>query len=162
MDKDLVARIQMAAYIYRGQLISDLIYIERHIDEALSRHFCSDPKKRLEIMQVVFGTDRLGFSNKVSMFQFICETHYSDFLKENPKMLSELKSLIEERNIVAHYMLDTSDEAGGAFLNGELRFIKFQNKVTPIIRTQADNDKFHQLIVKNVNVLQSFLLDKLL
>ena len=61
------------SYGYRGQIIGDLIHLERFIDEAISRHLCNDKEKRKELFELILGNERVSFSNKIQVFQFISQ-----------------------------------------------------------------------------------------
>ena len=64
--EEITKKMQEAGYIYRGQLINDLIYLERLIDEVVSRHFCEDLDKKKELMELMLSNERIGLYNKAA------------------------------------------------------------------------------------------------
>jgi hypothetical protein len=57
--KNTIEQIQIASYNYRGQIINDLIYLERLIDEAIARHLCVDNDRQTELMELILCNERL-------------------------------------------------------------------------------------------------------
>ena len=156
--QETIKKLQEAGYIYRGQLINDLIYLERLIDEAVSRHFCADLEKKKELIELMLSNERIGFYNKVQIFEYIFKTHRPEFVKANPNIFSDIKKLIDERNIVAHYLLDTSETGKSEYINnGKLGFVKFRNSTETLWRTQEMYLNFH-LMTSNYIKLLSILL----
>lgn len=158
MTADATAQIQLQSYYYRGQIIGDLIYIERLVDEFISRYFCETREKQKEIFELILGNERMGFSNKIQVFQFIIETHKKEWLTSNLNIFADLKKLNEERNIVAHYFLDTSENGGKVFHEGKgIGFVKFRNSTETLWRTSDDYLKFKDLLSKYNKLLTELL-----
>lgn len=150
MTEDITVQIQVQSYYYRGQIIGDLIYVERLIDEFISRHLCETTEKQKEIFELILANERMGFSNKIQVFEFIIRTHKKEFLTSVPNMFSNLKNLNEERNIVAHYILDTSENARKAFQKSKsIGFVKFRNSTETLWRSNDDYLKFKGLLSKS-------------
>ena len=38
-------------------------------DKAVSRHFCPDKEKQRELFELILGNLRMGFSNKIQVFE---------------------------------------------------------------------------------------------
>jgi hypothetical protein len=159
MNKDdIIKKLQQAGYLYRGQIINDLIYLERLIDEAISRHFCEDLQRKKELMELILSNERIGFYNKVQVFEYIFKTHRPEFVNANPNIFSDIKKLIDERNIVAHYLLDTSEAGKKEYINnGKIGFVKFRNSTETIWRTQEMYLNFHLLTSKYIKSLSTYL-----
>ncbi|WP_419803524.1 hypothetical protein [Mucilaginibacter sp.] len=108
MDKaDFVAAYASKA---RGTIINQIIFLERVIDEFLSGYFCDNLIKKRELMELHLG-DKLPFEVKRNIFSILLKDHYPDFLIKHPKLIKDIISVIEHRNIFAHYLLDTGEEA---------------------------------------------------
>jgi hypothetical protein len=157
-QENIINKLQEVGYFYRGQLINDLIYLERLIDEAVSRHFCTDLERKKELMELMLSNERIGFYNKVQIFEYIFKTHKPEFVKANPNIFSDLKKLIDERNIVAHYLLDTSETGKEEYINkGNIGFVKFRNSTETLWRTQEMYLNFHQLTSNYIKSLSTYL-----
>ena len=57
----------------------------------------------------------MGLTAKKKLFVELLEVHNSDFVKNNQEALKSLHKIIEFRNIVAHRILDTSEEGQQLF-----------------------------------------------
>lgn len=158
MNNPIVVKIQTSGYNYRGQIISDLIYLERLIDEIISRHFCNDIEKRKEFFELIIANERMSFNSKIQVFEYLFRKHQKSFISNFPSVFSDIKNLNEERNIVAHYLLDTSDDGQEKMIKeNKIGFVKFRNSSETLWRGQEDINKWHLLLVKYINALQDFL-----
>jgi hypothetical protein len=157
-EATVIYGIQTAGYLYRGQIINDTIYLERRIDEALTRHFCVDEEKKKELFELIIASERMTFSNKIQVFEYLFRKHHKAFVEKYPLIFADLKNINEERNIVAHYLLDTSKEGKEAFINNnKFGFVKFRNSTETIWREQKDYTKFHELQNKYILAMNEFL-----
>jgi len=151
-------QIQLASYFYRGQIVGDLIYLERLIDEIIAQHLCETREKQVEIFELILGNERMGFSNKIQVFEYIIKTYRQSLFTLNPKIFADLKNLNAERNIVAHYLLDTSENGIKVFeQNRSIGFVKFRNSTTTIWRTDAQKSDFNALLGKYISLLGELL-----
>ena len=81
-----------------------------------------------------------------------------EFVKENPNIFSDIKKLIDERNIVAHYLLDTSEAGKSEYINnGKIGFVKFRNSTETLWRTQEMYLNFHLMTSNNIKLLSTLL-----
>lgn len=151
--------LQYSSYLYRGKIVGDLIYLERLIDEVLSRHFCDNKEKRKELFELILGTERIGLGNKILVFQFVFKKHKKAFIRKHPGIFRELIKINQERNIVAHYLLNTSESAVEKFVNkNEFEFVKFRNSTENLSRSQKDCDEYQILLSKNIKIMKDYLL----
>lgn len=158
MNNPIVVKIQTSGYNYRGQIINDLIYLERLIDETISRHFCNDIEKRKEFFELIIANERMSFNSKIQVFEYLFRKYQKNFISNFPAVFSDIKKLNEERNIVAHYLLDTSDDGQEKMRKeNKIGFVKFRNSSETLWRDQEDINKWHLLLVKYINALQDFL-----
>lgn len=114
----------------RGMIINQTIMLERAIDEYLCLHFCKTQEQRTELMDLVFGTERMTFDLKKQIFKIISSRYHPNFSKENPIIHSDIKIIVETRNIFAHYLLDTTENGIKEFDQQDkiIGFIKFKNE----------------------------------
>lgn len=161
MDSNINALLQLKSYYYRGQIIGDLIYLERQIDEFISKYLCDTEEKQKEIFELILANERMSFNSKIQVFEFLCKKHEKDFYNSNPDIFKDIKVLNDERNIVAHYFLDTSENGKRGFLENEkIGFIKFRNSTETLWRTNEDYLKYHGLLEKYIRTMENFFLEK--
>lgn len=114
-------RLYNKSMMVRGGLINDTIFLEKVIDEWLSKYFCSNKVRKNELFEMVFCNDRLTYNSKIQVFHEIVKNHCKSFNRQNPKLINDLEDIGRHRNIFAHWMLDTSEPL---LESGELRFLK--------------------------------------
>lgn len=126
-EKNLVAMMQKS-FAVRGKLISDIIYLERSIDEYLARYFCDDADKRTDLMKTILCTRKITLDNKKEVFLFLLKKVNPDWLLKYPTVNADLNDLIEERNRFAHYILN-SNETNVDNYTGDFELINFKNNI---------------------------------
>lgn len=135
------------AYRVRGIIINEIILLERMIDGYLANYFCTTSKSKKSLKELILCTDRITFGNKREVFQFILETENPAFLKKHPNFLKNITEIIKERNIVAHYWLNTSDEAISKIeTEPTIELIKFKNVISGIVYNDAKIKKILLMI----------------
>jgi hypothetical protein len=137
-DKEAAEYLNNKVIGYRGKIINDTIVLERTIDNFLAIYFTqheldSKPGESLfqEMLDLIFSNERMSLGSKIEVFCEIIKKHYPDFLKANPNVNKDLSFIIQQRNILAHYLFDFSEEAIAA-RNLKVDFIKQKNKTTLI------------------------------
>lgn len=154
--KDLMVR-------FRGIIISDVIWFEKVLDTYIATYFCDDKKRIREMHYLFLGDNRINLESKKQIFVYLAENNdtvwYRSYVsprQSNGKMPNSLNSdltfLIEQRNILAHLLVDVhkSDE-------DTLYFIKFKNERKHI---KFDRDDFG-LLRTLINELNIFFLSRL-
>jgi len=109
----------------RGLIINQTIMAERLIDEYLSNHFCNTQEDVVEIMDLVFGSKSITFESKHQIFKEILKRYNKDFQSSNKTIHKDIDEMIRIRNIMAHYLLDTTYDVVEGFSGNEISFIKF-------------------------------------
>ncbi|QGW28411.1 hypothetical protein [Phnomibacter ginsenosidimutans] len=99
----------------RGVLINQIILLERLIDSYISKYFCNTQDKATELMDMILATRRMTFDGKADVFRTILDKLYPEKKKENSTIAKDLKFIIEERNMLAHYFLDVSPDILNSF-----------------------------------------------
>lgn len=122
-------RMHYTCYLWRGALLSELIYLERLIDDYIARYFCENIDKAKEMMTLILCVGGgPTFDVKQAAFIYLLEDKKHPFYQKHPKIKKDLKFVIEFRNLLAHHLLDSSPEAIEAFNDSNLRFKKFGKK----------------------------------
>ena len=118
----------LRAFYLRGKIISDTIHLERKMDDYIASYFCSDKEKKKDLMQSLLSTKRIVFENKRLIFDFIVNKNNPDWVIKYPKFKKDLIHIIEQRNIMAHYLLNTGSDAIET-MEDKMDFINFRDNV---------------------------------
>jgi hypothetical protein len=157
MDKHSI--IQQNVANIRGSVIQNCVMVEKIMDEFISGYFCKENLKE-DLMTFLLCTERITFRGKSDIFKLIIEkkenaARFAEFKKENPSIHNEITEyILEERNIFAHYLLDTAEGYIDRYeKHGIIRFIKFKvSKEKPAVHyLEYNNDriqKIHKTIIK--------------
>lgn len=86
----------------RAIFISHSIRIEQSIDKFVCNYFCDSESKSKELLYTLVGTEKLRFEIKKQLLEYILTTHYSKWIKENPKFLKSISLITPFRNLMAH------------------------------------------------------------
>ncbi len=112
---------------YRGLMLNEITNLEKLMDGFLCSYFTSDLDKQDELMEMVFGGLRITFDNKRGIFDHLSKTGKISLEQKYPKLFSEMQNLFSDRKILAHYMVDISEEAK-LLPDGTIRFHALNNK----------------------------------
>ncbi|MGY4537020.1 hypothetical protein ACVW0P_001434 [Mucilaginibacter sp. UYNi724] len=154
MSKKKLKDLTVDAIVLRGGLINEVILLEKIIDNWLAKYFCNNEKRKNEFFDLILCHDRLTYSSKVAVFVFIIQSHCKDFLKTYPYLAKDLNEIAEKRNILAHWLLDTSDTG---IDKGEIHFIKAKKVFPSIAFTAADIEKTLTNIEKYKKVIYNLV-----
>lgn len=113
----------------RGKVIGKAIFIEKLIDKWLAKYFCNNEDRSSDLYNLILCHDRLGFEAKRQVFCYIVENKCPIFFKLHPTLNKDLAYIIEQRNVLAHYLIDTTEDAINAT---EVGFLKMKNKTTRV------------------------------
>lgn len=114
----------------RGELISQMVMLEKWVDIYIAQYFCSG-NKVWELMELIIATDRISFESKVQVFKVLIKRHDADFASKNKNMVKEILQMIKVRNVFAHYIMFTGDSAVAKYIaEGKMTFVKFKNETT--------------------------------
>lgn len=114
--------------MFRGHVINYAVYLERLMDDAIGIHLCVEPGAKVELMNLILATERITFESKRQVLLYIITEYYPDFISKNPNFFKNVKKYgIEERNHVAHLLLDTQPGYYERWKsNGDFRLISFK------------------------------------
>jgi hypothetical protein len=111
----------------RGLIINDSIVIERLMDTCLGSYFTNDDEKALELLQLVFYTERMSFESKRQILQYLLQAHFPYLLTENPTFIKDMIHIIEVRNIVAHLLYEIPEDQED--LSSPIVFMRHKNEL---------------------------------
>lgn len=139
----------------RGSIINWTINLERSMDSYISKHFFTDKKKRLELMELIIS-DRVSFFEKTQILKELltrqCIAQKKVFSHEYPKYADDFKEIGEDRNRFAHNMTVPTPSKSDMDKYVIILF-KFKNKAQPIKYTLEDIEVITKRIVKYVKLL---------
>jgi hypothetical protein len=142
------------SFNWRGLIIGDTITLERNMDTFISEHFCKTKTLAKELEDTLLSTKLVTYDSKKQVFCFIMKKHHPDWCKKFPDINKELQTIGEQRNIFAHYMLDTRPIGVKEFAsNKKLGFVEIKNDVKPVYYTQEQLVGKHALIKKYIKAL---------
>jgi len=138
---DRIRSIKNLAISYRGNVLEKMSFLEKVVDNYIIYHFTNkDEDKTIEMQLLIFGDNRVTFENKKQIFHSLASAHdlqwYRSYkslrnLKANKgsiPMNSDLTHCIEQRNIFAHCIVDTSVAGINRIKPTEVGFVRFKNK----------------------------------
>lgn len=154
MDKnERLEQITQTAIKYRGEILERMSWLEKFIDIYITNYLTKkDNYKAQEMQLLIFGDNRISLESKRQIFQRIAEANdllwfkaYKSVRKIESKkdsiiMNKDLVYVIEQRNVFAHCIADTTDK-GTSNLDA-IGFVKFKDKGETI---WYDNYKFQEL-----------------
>lgn len=148
--------VGQAGYM-RGAFINDTIFLERVIDEFICRHFCEKEERKIELIESLMATKRISFDSKMAIARFIIDSHYTWFKDKYPSCFKDVTSIIEHRNIFAHYLLDTSDQGFENLRSNVIGFIKFDRKTEVILYTSEQIMELDKKLRESVDAFQTLM-----
>lgn len=134
----------------RGVIINQAVTSERLIDEFLCNYFCNDEYKRKLLMELVIS-DQMMLKPKTALFFKILsiDRNYSKINYDN--LNESLKSLAFNRNIVAHWLVNTTDDGIDLYKKGVISFIRFRYSDNKGGNIKSYNQKDLNQVIKKAN-----------
>lgn len=128
------------AHDTRGRIINSIAEMEQRIDWYIADHFCSDLKKRTELMEVIISTKHLTFNSKAEIIEFLLKRKGHASGKEAEQIRSHFRKIGDKRNVLAHCSLDTSLTAIRKFEKDKetVSFIKYLHTKQPVYFGKKD------------------------
>ena len=147
-------------YVYqasqtRGVLINQVILLERLMDSYICEYFCKEDAKAVELMDTIISTRRITFESKSQVLRTLLDRVNPNADKENSILAKDFQFIADERNKLAHYFLDTSQEAIKRFTEPPHAFtlLKFEKVRTPEIYDVERIKKIGNTIDSHTNSL---------
>lgn len=151
LSEQMNSAIERSHYV-RGKIISELILLERLVDDYICRYATEDIEKQKFLKDVIFSTEKISFENKRLILEQILKANKNNFLKENSTFINDISYLIAKRNNVAHLLLDITN---GKYKKEGITLQKHKNVSTEIVLTELDIDG----IQKKISTCQQLLID---
>jgi hypothetical protein len=137
---------------YRGEVLNEVAWMEKFLDEYIAKYFTSGNQKLLSEMHLLFlGDNRVTLENKRQIFYYIADnndkTWYDEYESartlsdkkgkpEKPTLNKDLVWIIEARNVLAHRIVDTTEE--GIHDNDKISFLAYKNEMTKYPMSSSD------------------------
>ncbi|MES2827847.1 MAG: hypothetical protein V4687_06825 [Bacteroidota bacterium] len=144
--------INKYATLYRGTVINKMITLERTVDFYLAHYFSSNAAKEKELMLLIFGNERITFGNKVDILSHLCKSKSVDLSENYPTLLKDLRFLIEQRNILAHFVI-IDDAISEHLPDGTIELMKLKNEGSRLHFNTEDFD----LAVSKIEDLKKYI-----
>jgi hypothetical protein len=144
---------------YRGWILNGTIALERLIDVYLACYFSPYKSKRDELVDLVFAASGgMPFEPKRNIFAILLKKHHKEFHNNNKAFLEDLSYIIKQRNVLAHYLTDRSDEAIQRFKDkSEVGFIRFKEVTETVYYSEDVIKSIIDKIEKCIVIMQSLL-----
>jgi len=123
----------------RGTFITSIISVDVLITDILAKHFCSDENKQKELYP--FFLRDVSLSQKTILLKKIINSFYQDYKQTFPNLSSDLKSIIDLRNELAHARLDTSNVESNILESIKIILYRKGKETIKIITKKFINDK---------------------
>lgn len=144
---------------WRGLILHQMSYLEKALDNYIIFHL-TDKKDEFKVSQMqllIFGDNRISLESKRQVFHEIARNHdikwYKSYntirkievKKDSIAMNRDLVYCIEQRNIFAHCVADTTDETLQS--ENQYGFLKFKDTSTRISITETEVRELELTIV---------------
>lgn len=143
--------LETKSHFIRGYIISEVILLERLIDEYISRYLTTDIEKIKFIREVVLGSEKIVFDNKRQILHQILKVNNIKFLKDNPNFINDLSYLMEKRNNVAHLLMDVTK--GKVEKKDSISLQKHRNVTTEVVLDEQEIEKIRKLIKESREIM---------
>jgi hypothetical protein len=150
----------------RGTVLGECITMERLMDEYIAGYFCNSVEKKMELMDIIICTKRVTYESKAQILRAILDRQKPTMKSENKKIFNELMFIAERRNMLAHYLIDVSDQAIVDFLptRTTITLTKFENVRSPVKFERTDIEeligKVHKITEMFIRLKDSVITDK--
>jgi hypothetical protein len=145
MHKDL-KNMMATASKYRGDILNEVSLLEYAIDRYICDYFVGDSLQKNEDMKVaILGNNRMTLDGKKQVFEYLANKYDSSWTKnyksirsvkntnskKPPKrhtLNSDLQFIISERNVIAHYIIDSSKDVLEQS-EDVINFVRFKDEI---------------------------------
>ncbi|WP_018345015.1 hypothetical protein [Cytophaga aurantiaca] len=157
MDDEITKQMQIHSMEIRGHYLNEFIFIERLIDEYLTRHFCDEAHKKKELFEYIM-CENVAFEPKRLLLWYVMEKYDNEIYIKHKSKSEDLTFLMTTRNKLAHWMLDTSGEAHELYVSkSKLRLLRFKNKVNEFEITDAVIESLDKMLTGNRDMMAELL-----
>jgi hypothetical protein len=117
----------------RGSYLAHVIPIEEIVKDIISHHFCSEERRRLQLISLILHGRDFTFSSSIEILERIL-TSYPEVQNKYPNIRRELDKIRRLRNELAHSELDTSEEFLSKDLKDTIRLRLYDNQGNTLYR----------------------------
>lgn len=142
-------RIEHREYVirFRGAIMEQVVLIEGLMQTYITDYFCKESKRGDFLAYVICFN--LQYDKSREIFCGIISRDFKEINKKYKKELADLNRLSEDRNILAHYPIDGSDEMVKIFIEtGELHFVKYKGGASKVVFTKEYIQEMYSNIKK--------------
>jgi hypothetical protein len=125
-DLNRVSSLIKLDMVIRGSYLGHVIPIEEIVKDIVAHHFCSEERRRLQLISLILHGRDFSFSLAIEILEKIL-TSYPEVQNKYPRIVKELDKIRRFRNDLAHSELDTSEEFLSKNLKETIR-LKFYDK----------------------------------
>jgi hypothetical protein len=125
------------------------------MDAYIAAFLCSEFERRQDLHLLILGNERMNFESKRQVFLQIIKKYNHKIFVEHPDIAKDIEKIIQERNILAHYLLDFGEEAM-ALPKGTIRFHKIKNDHTYLVYTGDDIERLYNKIEAILDIIASY------
>ena len=118
------------------------IELENIMGIYIAEHFTKDKDKVEEFFSLILS--RIDFEPKYRTFLYLVEKYNPEFGLKNPEFSKEIKDLIEEKNVFAHWPVDFSEQAISDYEN--------KNSVTYVLIQKRKNKLIDRRLISQVEM----------
>jgi hypothetical protein len=109
----------------RAPFLDLAIRTEQVLSWTIALYFCPDEDRRTDLYQLVLhrGPPYLSMSRKIDVLKAMLELSHPQAPRERQRLTRRLEKMNGFRNKIAHWRVDTSDQALDRALQGEIRLV---------------------------------------
>jgi hypothetical protein len=96
--------------LIRGTIINACINLEIIIDLYISERFADTDEKINELSSLII-TPRVTWGEKLNVLKLLMKKYHPKFAEDKKEIFSNIKNIIEHRNVFAHYPINLSEKA---------------------------------------------------
>jgi len=122
---DIQTQIIESAQALRGKVIQKMIEMDIRIDIIIGNYFTANEEKHRELTLVVFGS--INTSAKIPILEYVLSRDETNEKASMSQLLNNMRKVIEERNVLAHWPVNITEEGQNAFTHHvQLMFVKMK------------------------------------
>ena len=125
-EKPIDTSLESACAKMRGNIIHYVVVTENYLNQIIAHYFCDSVDKANAFIYVILPSEKVPLMNKYKIFKYIAENFYPEFLKKYPTLSTDLKNLIETRNIFAHHSYIQWSDTNLNSKEGSITFTHFK------------------------------------
>ena len=150
-EKIILASMQHTSMLIRGLILDIFTVIEFLMDDIIAKT-TFDTESEYDKFMAILEIRDLRMSVKKRLFKICIEKYETKYSKDLTLTKNNIDCVVEKRNVVAHYQVDTSDEGMALFINKQtIRYMaltKDRKSMDYDSITKEESQKIRDLIFK--------------